>query len=339
MADYNWSDPAKLITTPNQAQVDALLAHLSSTSNPAVLPTVRFSLNAAYWLDVETPMWAANRASYPNLSEQYRTLVDALISVFTGKGVVVILDLHWNDDVTEQQAMALRASDNSGNTGDSVQFWSDLAQRYGGNDLVMYELYNEPFVADYQVWLDGGNGYEGMKNMYDAVRQHTNNPVVLAGSANYAYDAESLVSFEQDVQPYNIVYNLHPYMGPYQKDDASKNINGYESRVERVLDGTGRPLIITEFGQYCCTDNGACYLYSGVFDNKQMGFVEAVLTVNQRYDVSWTAWAWRPNGGSGDCIQPDANDGTALYDSSLHQNQGADWKTLFPQFYGIATSP
>jgi hypothetical protein len=345
MAEYNWNDPSNIITAPNQQQVDALLALLlsgSGSSSPSVLPAVRFSLNAAYWLDVPTAKWAANRDKYPSLSEQYRKLLDELVRTFTGAGVGVILDLHWNDDVTEQQGMALRSADQADptSTGDSVEFWSSLAQRYGHNELVMYELYNEPFVADYTTWLQGGGGggFEGMQQMYDAVRQHTPNVVIVAGAANYAYDAESLVRFEQDVSPSNVLYNLHPYMGPYQKDDPSKNIDGYEARVDRVLEGTGRPLIITEFGQYCCAADGACYLYDGVYDGDAMGFTEAVLTVNVKYGVSWTAWAWRPNGGQGECLQPDANDGVALYDPSRHSGGGADWSALFPKFYGLVTS-
>lgn len=345
MAQYNWADPSNLIVAPNPAQVEALLALLlDGKSNDAVLPTVRFSLNAAYWLDVETSAWKVNRATYPGLSRQYHELLDELVESFTGAGVAVILDLHWNDDVTEQRAMALRAADweaaGNGATGDSVAFWDSVAQRYGGNPLVLYELYNEPFDSGhgYDSWLNGGNGYEGMRPMYDAVRAHTTNPIVLAGQLNYAYDAESLVRFEADVSPTNVLYNLHPYMGPYQKDDSAKNIDGYEQRVERVLTGTGRPLIITEFGQYCCAADGACFLYPGQYDGQDMGFTQAVLTVNMKYGVSWTAWAWRPNQGAGQCLQPDANDGTSLYNAANHDGEGANWNRLFPLFYDVVTS-
>jgi len=338
MADYNWSDPSNIITTPSQTQVQGLLDLLAESGND-VMPTVRFSLNAAYWLDVETSAWAANRASYPNLSQQYRTLLDRLVDIFTAQGLVVILDLHWNDDVSEQQAMALR-DDGTRSTGDSVTFWSQLAERYGSNPLVWYELYNEPFASSYSTWLDGGNGFEGMRPMYQAVRAHTDAPIVIGGQANYAYDAESLVSFEQEVRPVGVVYNLHPYMGPYQAGDPTKNIDGYEERVQRIIDGTGRPLIITEFGQYCCPADSACYLYDGTFEGSSMGYVEAVLNLNQRYDVSWTAWAWRPNSqGGGDCNQPDMNDGAELINSDDYNGQGANWSRLFPLFYGTVVSP
>jgi len=327
---------SKLITTPNVDQVQGLM-NLLANPGPNVLSTVRFSLNAAYYLDVETEAWAANRASYPNLSEQYRTLLDNLVQVFTDAGLVVILDLHWNDDVTEQQAMALRDTD--GTTGDSIQFWEALAQRYGDNHLVWYELYNEPFASNYQDWKLGGNGYEGMQPMYEAIRRFTPYPIVIAGQRNYAYDADSLVSFVREVQPQGVVMNLHPYMGPYQAGDPSKNIDGYEQRVQQVLDQTGLPLIITEFGQYCCPADSACYLYSGQYDGDNMGYVEAVLTVNLKYDVSWTAWAWRPNiAGNGDCNQPDANDGNQLYNSDNYGGNGANWSRLFPQFFGVVTS-
>jgi len=47
---------------------------------------------------------------------------------------------------------------------------------------------------------------------------------------------------------------------------------------------------------------------------------------------SWTATAYTP-GLAGNCNGPDANDGINLYSSALHDNQGADWANLFPDFF------
>jgi len=45
---------------------------------------------------------------YPKLHEQYRTMISKMVDFFTELGAVSILDLHWNDDDTEQQSMALK---------------------------------------------------------------------------------------------------------------------------------------------------------------------------------------------------------------------------------------
>lgn len=331
-SSYKWDDASNIITNVNTDQVNALLSVLEAEKqHTGVVPAVRFSLNAGYYLDVETLNWKENREKYPDLSNQYRTLIDSLVSIFTEKNVLVILDLHWNDDATEQQAMALKGTST---TGDSVEFWNQLSQKYGSNDLVWYELYNEPFVNSYDIWLNGNTQYEGMKNMYDAIRQNTNNPIVIAGKANYAYDADSLVKFESEVKPANVVYNLHPYMGPLQQNDQSKSITGFKSYVD-TLKAVNKPIILTEFGQYCCSADGACYLYSGVYNGEKMGYVEALLSIAKEESISWTAWAYRPqkNSGGASCNQPDANDGMSLYDADNYNGVGASWKKLYPKFF------
>lgn len=65
------------------------------------------------------------------------------------------------------------------------------------------------------------------------------------------------------------------------------------------VQATGMPSIITEFGQFCCPTNGACYNYNGTYDGEKMGYDEAIMTVAKKYNVSWTPWSWRPGGGNG----------------------------------------
>jgi len=50
--------------------------------------------------------------------------------------------------------------------------------------------------------------------MAQAVRKHTENPMVVAGAYGYAYDADSLVSLKA-LAPFkddqNLIWNFHPY--------------------------------------------------------------------------------------------------------------------------------
>jgi len=81
--------------------------------------------------------------------------------------------------------MALKQRSDGGPTGDALAFWSDLSQRFGGNDLVLFELYNEPHT-DTDTWMQGSQQYAGMLEMIDTVRQHAPNvPLVIAGAADY----------------------------------------------------------------------------------------------------------------------------------------------------------
>lgn len=97
--------------------------------------------------------------------------------------------------------MALKARSGI-TTGDSVQFWESVAQKFGQNDLVFYELYNEPHLknttADLDVYLNGNDVYAGMIEMSNAVRKYsTDSVLVIAGSQNWAYDANSNIALDK----------------------------------------------------------------------------------------------------------------------------------------------
>lgn len=72
----------------------------------------------------------------------------------------------------------------------------------------MYELYNEPHASSLDSYTSG------MIAMAQAVRKHTENPMVVAGAYGYAYDADSLVSLKA-LAPFkddqNLIWNFHPY--------------------------------------------------------------------------------------------------------------------------------
>ena len=90
--------------------------------------------------------------------------------------------------------------------------------------------------------------------------------LVIGGGNDYAYDADSLIKLDGQTSDSLIMYNFHPYMGPNQSGDKHKNADGYETMVKTIQSGTEKPVIITEFGQFCCDTNGSCYDYNGTWD-------------------------------------------------------------------------
>jgi len=327
---YNFNDPSNIITAVNTQQMEAIYAILLPV--PAgVTPAIRLSLNAGYYLDVPTPNWAANRATYPNLAQQYRTLVANVVASNTAKGVVTILDLHWNDDVLQQQAMALKGTSISG---DSLAFWQSVSTTFASNPLAWYELYNEPHAPSLQVYMSGNTQFEGMQEMYDLVLSNKVTGMILVGGAfDFSYDADSLVSFaEAQTVTNQLAFVFHPYMGPDQSSDTAKNAPNFEILATQVLTTTKQPIIATELGQFCCVAEGSCFLYDGTFNGVSMGYARAILTIMQSNNIGWTVFGFRPGTG-GECTQPDANDGTGLYNSANHNGEGANMISLFPTFY------
>eukprot|EP00051_Salpingoeca_urceolata_P011188 m.138240 g.138240 ORF g.138240 m.138240 type:complete len:423 (-) comp17021_c0_seq1:8-1276(-) len=359
-ANNNFGNPANVITKTNDEQVAAITTVLATatqrdqsnkrhkhrrqqhrpqlsgpkaaTASPRIMPVVRIPMTASYWLNVSTNASAANRARFPNLSSQYQTLITKLVANYTSRGIITILDLHWNDDDTEQQPMALRrVRPDGGTTGDSVEFWDSLASRFGGNELVFYELYNEPHLGNTSIWLHGNDQYTGMLEMAAAVRKHSSGVLVVAGASGWAYDAASLLQLDAVMADDTaLLFNFHPYMGPAQAGSTSKCPAGVSSMLAQVEAGSDRPMIFTEFGQTCCATHGTCEHCAQTGNSK--GYDETLLDLALAHGVSWLPWAWRPaasNKGSGGNCQ-DLNGGNPL--SRPHQGKGADFDALWKTY-------
>lgn len=339
---YSWNDPSNIITSIKTDEVAAISSILAEAKSDSTVPAVRIPLCASSWLGVETTASKANMAKYPNLGNQYQTLVGKLVDAYTQAGIVSILDLHWNDDDTEQQAMALRGSTHlsGGATGDALAFWDSVAKIHGSNKMVFYELYNEPHI-DAATWMNGNSQYVGMVEMAAAVRAHTADSVlVVAAAGDYAYDGDSHVQLWGQVAGNsnltNVIANFHPYMGAAQSGDAQKCPSGFESIIQTIASKTQFPSMITEFGQACCpTGQGACYSCA----SSDLGYDDQILAICEKYSVSWLPWAWRPGAGpdSGSACQ-DLNggnaNGTALAGPVMKDGQqtGADFAGLWKKY-------
>jgi len=118
-ATVNWNDPANVITEMNQTQVDAIIAYLKQVTAPGVKPALRIPLTASYWLGVSTANSAKNFSRYTDLGGQYRTLITEMVNAFTDEGIVVILDLHNNDDTDNQHLIMSLKDPNIG----GIPFW------------------------------------------------------------------------------------------------------------------------------------------------------------------------------------------------------------------------
>jgi hypothetical protein len=289
-ATYQWNDKSNIITELNRDQMDGILHYLAQVTGEGVKPAVRIPLTASYWMGVRTNAASSNMDNYPNLSAQYRTMISKMVDEFTQAGAVSILDLHWNDDDTEQQEMAVKNS-----ASNAIDFWGDISKEFADNANVFYELYNEPHIDSQDTFIHGNSQYAGMLEMEAAVRSNAPDAVlVIAGGKSWAYDSDTLVALDKELKHQNAMWNFHPYMGANQAGDDRKAAAGFQTMVEAVQSGTNKPVIITEFGQFCCDTDGSCYKYPGTWNGVKMGYDEAILTISEDKNVSWTPWSWRP---------------------------------------------
>src|SRR5947199_111790 len=113
-------------------------------------------------------------ANSGNFDPSYASKVDNAVSWITGRGMVALLDLHYNPIVPCGHVGLHEMAD----APNSINFWEQVAARYKSNPLVAFDLYNEPNNIPDSVWLNGGQASEGrtvfnaagMQQMYDAIR-------------------------------------------------------------------------------------------------------------------------------------------------------------------------
>jgi len=330
--NYDFAKPDALMKL-NLTMLYPLIDTLRVIASETVVPVVRIPMTASTWLGVETNASKANMDKYPKFNLQYQDLIADFVSNYSAYGIVTILDLHWTDDDTNNAPMA-----GKGNT-NCVNFWDSVAAKFGDNPMVFYELYNEPHRVTEDVWANGDATHSGMLDMLAAVRKHTQSPVIIAGYGGFAYDADSLVSLDKTLvkqNEKNVIWNFHPYMGPNQAGDAKKCPAGFESRVQQLINATDKPIILTEFGQSCNPTEGAAEQCPGTYEGKAMGYDEIILTIAEKYSVSWLPWAWRPMAAGPNTKNcQDVNGGTDPAGLSLAHpadGKGADFLGLWKRF-------
>ncbi len=179
----------------------------------------------------ETPMNVIRLAMYTEDSNGYLSgdqinrdylldVIDSAVNYATENDLYIIIDWHILSDsnplLHEQEA---------------VEFFSLMAEKYGDNDHVIFEICNEP------------NGKTTWNNISDyansvipAIREYSDN-VILVGTPNYAQDIEAVIDHELDYE--NIMYTTHFYSATH-KDKLRQS-------VQKAHDA-GIPIFVSEFG-------------------------------------------------------------------------------------------
>ena len=103
---------------------------------------VRVPLGSAQWTGA-CPSLATDPATY-------KARIDAEVQALTAQGIVSLLDLH-----TSTAGCTSIGRHAMPDAPISQQFWKDVATRYRANQLVAFELYNEPHWVTDATWLQG----------------------------------------------------------------------------------------------------------------------------------------------------------------------------------------
>ena len=249
---------------------------------------IRLPLSQDRWFGKTDDSAGANEAAY-------HTLVDQAVAEAARDHAYIILDLHWSDMGVWGQNIGQHALPDA----NSLAFWQAVAARYANRPNVIFDLYNEPIQAPWDVWRNGGSVTEnfhgqsytynavGLQQLLDAIRAAGAKNVVMAGGLGYSSQLDmpdrDLLS---DPHGNGVLYVSHYYPG--WENEAS-----WEKRM--VVATKRFPVIVSEFGSD----------HSSLPNADPATHVGRVLNILREHGWNWCAWCMHTSAGP--CLISDWN--------------------------------
>lgn len=223
---------------------------------------VRIPLNEDCWLGIN-----GLKKRYAGLA--YREAIAGLVARIERQGLNVILDLHWTNHgrrlASGQQPMP--------DADHAPAFWRSVAQRFGADRAIVFDLFNEPHGVGWRCWRDGctigGWRAAGMQQLVRAVRSTGAKNVLLLGGLDWAAD---LTGWER-WRPHDPLHQLAAGWHLYNESGCTtpacwrRQLAGVSARA---------PALIGEMGEMDCAHH----------------FVDRVMDWADRHRIGYVAWTW-----------------------------------------------
>ncbi|HKL87201.1 MAG TPA: glycoside hydrolase family 5 protein [Treponemataceae bacterium] len=189
----------------------------------------------------------------PVLKQKVIDSVEASLNL----GLYVIIDWHVHHD-----------RDPSRYQEQSLEFFSEMAQRYGKYPNVIYEICNEP-NGDDVTWSGSIKPYA--EAVISEIRRYDSDNIIIVGTPSWSQDVDSAAL--DPIQGWdNIMYSLHFYAGSHGE--------GFRKKAEFAIQ-KGLPLFVTEWGTTLNTGGG------DYFPAESLEW----LSFMKKNNLSWANWS------------------------------------------------
>jgi endoglucanase len=175
-------------------------------------------------------------------------------------GLYVIIDFHTSKGENQKQL--------------AVDFFKEMATKWGKYPNVLYEPFNEPLKID---WATVIKPYH--QAVVDAIRAIDSKNIIILGTRDYSQEVDTAA--KDPVKGTNLMYALHFY--------SCTHLQYLRTKADTAL-GLGAPIFVSEWG--------ATHADGGTSANPKLCTDEAQTWIDWM-DDNWISWAaWKFDAGS-----------------------------------------
>lgn len=248
---------------------------------------------------VRAAMGVEGSGGYLEDPENNRRRAMEVIEAAIEEDIYIIIDWHAHHAEKHTQA--------------AVDFFADIARKYGQYPHLIYEIYNEPLDLS---WEETLKPYA--RKVIQAIRAEDPDNVILMGTPNWSQDVDLVAQSPLDTVT-NVAYTLHFYAGTHGDDLRRK---------ARVALEAGLPLFVSEWGTVNANGDG----------EPDRESTRAWLEFMGRWGISHANWAVNDKTEGASVLKPGAEPRDLGKEQALTPS-GRLVKDLIAQWYEGAFDP
>nr|QCD26741.1 cellulase GH5 [Flavobacterium sp. AUG42] len=251
---------------------------------------------------IRAAMGVEDSGGYISNPTENKNRVKTVVNAAIAEGMYVIIDWHSHHAEDNQAA--------------AIAFFKEMAQTYGNNPNVIYEIYNEPLQVS---WSNTIKPYA--EAVISEIRKIDPDNLIIVGTPTWSQDVD-VAANDPITSSTNIAYTLHFY--------AATHKESLRQKAQTALN-KGIALMVTEWGTVEASGNG----------NVDVASTDAWMSFLATNDISHANWSITDKSEGASLVNPGAS-ATGGWSASNLTASGAKVKSIiqnWKQYCTAGTTP